>query len=189
MDLSTFGPMPSYAFGTLENKTPYVFGWAWQGAATADNIVRINEALENESYDFIFDRSIELGADTVIFSKSYIRDYSALELSASRLGYKPAGESDKSIMYSLYADGNFGVVTEYGGLAVGTTSAIVPQLFPYFGTGDYDYIDDYSFEELACYEKLYLSGFFYRDKNAAEELVNSLAESGVDIYRHEQYPV
>ncbi len=182
MDLSTFGPMPSYAFGTLENKTPYVFGWAWQGAATADNIVRINEALENESYDFIFDRSIELGADTVIFSKSYIRDFSALELSASRLGYKPAGESDKSIMYSLYADGNFGVVTDYGGLAVGTTSAIVPQLFPYFGTGDYAYIDDYSFEELACYEKLYLSGFFYRDKNAAEELVNSLAESGVDIY-------
>ncbi len=184
MDLSLMGPMPSYAFGTLENKTPYVFGWAWQGAATAENIVEINEAIENQNFDFLFDRNKELGADTVIIYKNLIKPdyYGKLYDSAGKLDYRPVSESDSAILFSLDAEGMFGVRTTYSGLAIGTTSAIVPQLFPYFGTGDYEYIDEYKFEDLSSYKKLYLSGFFYRNKSYAEELVRRLAESGVEIF-------
>lgn len=50
----------------------YTFGWAWQGAATADNIMLLNQALENEQYDYLFDRSVELGDDTVAIDRKYI---------------------------------------------------------------------------------------------------------------------
>lgn len=184
MDLSGLGPLPSYAFSSLDKKVPYVFGWAWQGASTADNIVRLNEALEKQNFDFLFDRNFELGADTVIIDKRQIKadNFEKLDASAQRLGYKLAGETNMTKMYCLYADGNFGVKTKYNGISIGTTSSIVPLILTYYGTGDKNYIDDYTYEELSHYERIYLSGFFYRSKANAENLIKSLAESGIKIY-------
>ena len=47
----------------------YTYGWAWQGAETGDNIVLLNEALDRKYYRFLFDRAVELGADTVLIRK------------------------------------------------------------------------------------------------------------------------
>lgn len=185
MDLSILGPLPSYAFGTLDQKTNYVFGWAWQGAATAKNIAYLNESLEKKNYLYMFDRNLELGADTVIIDKLQISsdlDREALLAAAERVGYKIAGETERTILFSYDVASDFGVISRYEGLAIGTTAALVPGILPSFHPGDKENIDDYSLEELEQYNMIYLSGFFYKDKTAAENLVRKIAESGVKVY-------
>jgi len=185
MDLSILGPLPSYAFGTLESKTQYVFGWAWQGAATAKNISFLNESLEKENYLYMFDRNLELGADTVIIDKTQITgdtDQKALVSAADRIGYQLVGETARTILFALPVESTFGVVTKYSGLAIGTTAALVPGILPSFHPGDKENIDEYTLDELKQYDRIYLSGFFYNDKLAAERLVREIAESGVKVY-------
>lgn len=185
MDLSILGPMPSYAFGTLEKKTPYVFGWAWQGAATANNIAYLNESLEKENYLYMFDRNLELGADTVIIDKIQIKDDDDREKlisAATRVGYKIAGESDRTLLFSLNAQSTFGVISDYKGIAIGSTAALIPAILPYYFPGNKLTIDEYSAEELEQYNEIYLSGFFYNDKKTAENLVREVAEHGVKVY-------
>lgn len=185
MDLSTLGPMPSYGFCMLDSKTKYVFGWAWQGASTAQNISYLNESLENKNYDYLFDRSVELGADTVLMEKSRISgetDRDNLLYAASLSGYSLAEENDKMLLFSLNVSGSFGVQTTYTGLAIGTTAALVPGILPSYHPGDKLMIDDYSVEELEQYDRIYLSGFFYDDKETAEALVRQVAADGVQVY-------
>jgi 6-pyruvoyl tetrahydropterin synthase-like protein len=185
MDLSIMGPLPSYAFCTLEPKTQYVFGWAWQGAATASNISSLNESLEKENYLYTFDRNIELGADTVLIDKRQLTgdtDQKAIISAAERLGYTLVDESEHILLFSLPVESTFGVLTKYSGLAIGTTAAIVPLILPYYHPGDKLKIDEYSVEELSQYDRIYLSGFFYDDKAKAEQIVRSIAEKGVLVY-------
>jgi len=185
MDLSALGPLPSYAFGTLEPKTQYVFGWAWQGAATAKNISFLNESLEKENYLYMFDRNLELGADTVIIDKTQIEgdtDRAALIAAADRIGYQITGETGRNILFALPVTSTFGVVSKYSGLAIGTTAALVPGILPSFHPGDKENIDEYTREELEQYDMIYLSGFFYNDKSSAERLVREIAGTGVKVY-------
>ncbi|MFT3951451.1 MAG: 6-pyruvoyl-tetrahydropterin synthase-related protein [Oscillospiraceae bacterium] len=184
MDLSTLGPMPSMALCSGEGKVPYVFGWAWQGASTASNITYLNESLENKNYLYLFDRSVEIGADTVLLRKSYVPEENRTMLlaAAARSGYTLTEENTEMMLFSLGTDGNFGVVTKYSGLAVGTSAALVPEILPYYRAGDRLKIDAYTAEELEQYEKIYLSGFFYDNKSRAEELIRTVAAAGVQIY-------
>ena len=185
MDLSSLGPMPSYAFGSLGEKTQYVFGWAWQGAATASNIAYLNEALEKKNYLYVFDRNLELGADSVLIEKGKLAgtaDREALVTAARRVGYSISGETGKMILFSLGTDSTFGVISEYSGLAIGTTAALVPGILPSFRQGDKVMIDDYTVEELTRYDMIYLSGFFYNNKEKAESIVRAAAGAGVEIY-------
>lgn len=185
MDLSILGPMPSYAFGTLTPKTQYVFGWAWQGAATASNISSVNESLEKENYLYMFDRNLELGADSVIVDKQQLTgdaDRAALIAAAGRVGYTVSGETDRILLFSYPVDSTFGVITRYSGLAIGTTAALIPGILPSFHPGDKKNIDEYTAKELEQYDMVYLSGFFYNDKNAAEKIVREIATAGVKVY-------
>lgn len=185
MDLSIMGPLPSYAFCTLEPKTQYVFGWAWQGAATAVNISSLNESLEKENYLYMFDRNIELGADTVLIDKRQLTgdtDQSALIAAGKQVGYILVNESEYTLLFSLSTESTFGVVTKYSGLAIGTTAALVPLILPYYHPGDKLTIDEYTVEELEQYDRIYLSGFFYDNKEKAEQIVRSIAEAGVQVY-------
>ena len=185
MDLSLKGPMPSYAFCSTGKRIDYVFGWAWQGAATASNIAYLNEAFERENYLYVFDRNLELGADTVIFDKGQIgseQEQLKIQRAAARVGYTLTGESKQALMYSFPVNSKFGVISEYSGLAIGTTAELVPGILPTFHPGDKLNIDDYTVEELSQYKMLYLSGFFYKDKSVAEEIVREAAKSGVQIY-------
>lgn len=185
MDLSSMGPMPSYAFGTADPKTKYVFGWAWQGAQTAMNIAYLNEALEMDNFLYMFDRSIELGADVVLIDKYHInndiRKDNLLE-AADRVGYRFELDSDRIMLFSYPVDSTFGVITDYDCLAIGTTAALVPGILPYYHPGDKLFVDDYSVEELSKYKKIYLSGFFYNNRKNAEELVRKIADSGVQVF-------
>lgn len=185
MDLSALGPMPSYVIPLTEPKTKYVFGWAWQGSATAENIVAINEALERENYVFMFDRNKELGADSVIVDKGQLKHSDSIEklyAAAEKTGYIFAGETDKTILFSLYVSSEFGIITDYRSVAIGSNAAIVPMMLPYYRVGDKNTIDEYTVDELAAYDNIYLSGFFYNSKAEAERIVTELADRGVKVY-------
>ncbi|MDD3959745.1 MAG: 6-pyruvoyl-tetrahydropterin synthase-related protein [Oscillospiraceae bacterium] len=185
MDLSLLGSMPSYAFGTLEPQTPYVFGWVWQGSVTATNIAYLNEALEMRNYLYMFDRNLELGADTVLVDKVQVKGDEAVNqmfAGARQVGYEFTDESEHAWLFSYPVDSTFGVITDYRCLAIGTTAALVPGILPDYHPGDKLVIDEYTFEELSKYEKIYLSGFFYNNRIVAEKLVREIAAAGVEVF-------
>lgn len=183
MDLSQLGPFPSYAFGSLGEKTPYTFGWAWQGASTALNIAYLNEALELENYIYLFDRHVELGADEIIINKINVGNQTELLFSAAKTsGYTLTDETDYTYLFSLDVEGTFGVISDYKAMAIGSTAALVPFVLPFYRMGDKMVIDEYTIDELSQYDMLYLSGFFYNDKEKAETLVEEVSKLGVKIY-------
>lgn len=183
LDSSTFGSYPSYyiSYNSSKGSKNQVYGWAWQGAATSKNIVMINTALENGYYRFMFDRLLELGADVLILRKEFIGDFNDLNVSAKAVGYMKYYEDNSVILYKYPVSGSFGTSVYYKGIAIGNYAPNISYLFPQLQTGFSPYIDDYSFEELNKIAVIYLSGFVYRDKTAAENLILKLSKNGVRV--------
>lgn len=191
LDNSMMGSFPSYYFSKDMDETsvPYSFGWAYQGAATIRNIVSINEAIEFGFPEYAFDRLAELGNDVVILSKQHVDieegEWETVEQAAALCGYEKVDENDGNIIFHLSAapeTGSFGTVTEYDHLAIGEEAQYICYLFPNFKYGQSIYIEDYSLEELCRYQKIYLSGFQYRNKELAESLLSEASAKGVQIY-------
>lgn len=184
MDLSSLGSYPSYGVCT-DGGASYTFGWAWQGAATADNIMLLNQALENEQYDYLFDRSVELGDDTVAIDRKYIgakgKTLDDVTASAKKSGYTLTYESDKVCLFKLDGPEEFGVVTQYDGIVIGDYADGITLAFPSFKAGMSSNIEDYSTDELKSYHTVILTGFSYDTRQKAEEMVRSLADSGVNV--------
>ncbi len=183
LDSSSFGSFPSYriSYNSTEGVHNQVFGWAWQGASTAENIVTINTALENGYYDLMFDRSLELGADTLVVRKRLITDRKHLEKAAQSVGYIKHQEDKEVIIYKYPVVDKFSTKVNYDGIAIGRYSPNIVYLFPKIQTSKSEYLDEYTFEELKDRKAVYLSGFKFRDKRAAEELVLKLSRSGVKV--------
>lgn len=183
LDNSTYGSFPSYYIGynNVQGVRDQVYGWAWQGATTSENIVMLNTALENGYYGFMFDRALELGADTLIVKKSFITDYDVIENQAAAVGYKKYEESSENIIYKYPEVNKFGTTVNYEGLAIGTYAPNIVYIFPKFQVANKEFLDDYTFEELKSKKAIFLSGFKYRDKKAAENLVLRLSKSGVKL--------
>ena len=89
LDLSQYGALPSYylKYGVKGKSSNQVFGWQWKSANTSENIVMINTALENNYYLVMFDRCIQLGADTLLIKKDLINDFNYLDECANQNGY------------------------------------------------------------------------------------------------------
>jgi len=185
IDLSTFGSYPSFDLSGRKPETRYTFGWAWQGATTASNIVMLNTAAEKGFYHYLFDRSVELGDDTVIFKKDLLKNAkkttAQLVKAALASDYRLYRETNDAYIFHRETPGRFGVVTEYDGLTIGESARAITLMYPSFEEGKSDNISDYSIEELCRYHVIYLSGFTYIDKKAAEELLSLAADKGVKI--------
>lgn len=183
LDMSRFGSFPSlYLSNSNNNKqTKQVFGWAWQGAKTAKNIVWINTAIDKGWYDFLFDRCLELGADTLVIKKGTIKDMVALLDKASAMGYKKVDETELSITLKYPINYTFGTKVKFEGFGIGKYASNISFMFPQFEIGEDIYVDDYSEAELLNYKTLFLSGFNYKNKTNAENLIKSLSEKGVKI--------
>ncbi|MEG0614839.1 MAG: 6-pyruvoyl-tetrahydropterin synthase-related protein [Oscillospiraceae bacterium] len=185
MDLSTYGPFPSYFISSESPQTLYTFGWAWQGATTGNNIVMLNEALETGRFNYLFDRCIELGNDTVVLSKeilSNVKNYEEKLFKAAELsGYSLAENGEFSLVFHKNTPKTFGTINEYQSLAIGSSANEITLLYPSFKQGNSYNIEDYSFEELLKYQVIYLSNFQYYDKINAENIVTKLSEKGVKI--------
>ncbi len=187
LDNSTWGAVPSWYFsqGMDENSVQYSFGWAYQGAETLNNIVSINEAAQGSFFEYVFDRLLELGDDTILVDKRMIAEVDIPEMkqAAEKVGYKLCNENNRVWLYHLEeAQGTFGIKKQYRNIAIGQHAQAICYIYPEFAYGESNELDDYSLEELLQYEKIYLSGFTYQDKEAVEKLLTEVANQGVKIY-------
>jgi uncharacterized membrane protein len=185
MDLSVFGSYPSWALCTGDDAVSYTYGWAWQGAETASNIVLLNTALEAENYLYLFDRSLEMGNDTVaIHAESVgknLRTEKDLISEAAMTGYRLVRKTDKMYIFHVDTPPEFGLITDYEGIAIGAFADTVPLYFPSFSVGTSDILDDYKIEDFEGYETVFLSGFDFQDQGTAEDLVRTLADRGIKV--------
>ena len=181
MDSSEFGSFPSYYLCSEDNETPYAYGWAWQGATTAENIVLLNTALEQEYFGFMFDRLLELGCDTVLVKKDKIKDIDELSFQAGRSEYYLIMEFNNGLLYKRQTPKSFGMTVKYYGLAIGGSASLISLDFPGYQIGNSHVLDDYTLDELLQYEMVYVSGFTYRQKSKAEKLLYDAAHNGVKV--------
>lgn len=184
MDLSGLGSYPSYGL-CVDGGVSYTFGWAWQGAVTADNIMLLNQSLENEQYDYLFDRSVELGDDTVAIEKRYVglkgKTLQDVIDSAKKSGYTLTDEKNSVYLFTLDCPDEWGVVTRYEGIAIGDYADNVTLAFPVFRSGSSSNIEDYTCDELYEYKTVFLTGFTYNNRENAEKMVKDLADHGVNV--------
>ncbi len=187
LDESEWGSIPSYYLSKDmdENSVLYSFGWAYQGAKTIDNIVSINEAFQKGFYGYTFDRVLDLGDDVILIDKTMIpvEDTAIMLAAAEQVGYRLYDENaDVWLLRLQNAEGSFGTIKEYRNLAIGEHAQAICYIYPEFEYSNNPNLNEYDAEELKQYEKIYLSGFTYEDKELTEAMLTELADSGVQIY-------
>lgn len=185
MDLSSLASTGAFLVSDYRDASAATFGAGWQSANTASNIVFLNEAMEKGKYYYLFDRCLELGNDTVLIRTSLIRngykDVALLDEAAAASGYELVQEQGDYRLYHRDVAGSFGVVSKYRAIGIGRACAVTTMDYPAMEQGWSDRLDDYTYEELKEYELVFLNGFTYEDRTAAEELVEELSESGVRV--------
>lgn len=186
MDQSSYGAFVPYYLSGLSPKVAQTFGAAWQSAKTAPNIVQLNTALSSGAFHYLFDRCLELGNDTVLIVLDELphleADLEAVTEAAAESGYHQITRNGAVVLYGLDTEGNFGTVTEYTGISIGSSSRDIALTYPSFQETSDPNLNHYTFEDLSSYKIIYLSGFTYDVREEAEALVTRLSESGVRIY-------
>lgn len=187
IDESLFGSLPSYYLSrNVDEGVEFINGWGLQGARARDLIVHINEAYKNKYFYYVFDRLIEIGADTVIFNKNLITEdfYEELKEAGKILNYDFIKESEVAFLFKLNNDfeGTYGTISENKYLSIGESAIYIQYLYPSFVQGFSNCLDDYTLDDLVKYEKIYLSGFTYNNKEKVEELINEVSSYGTKVY-------
>lgn len=185
MDESDLEAAGAYLVSAYGDGKPATFGSEWKTAATSDNIVQLNRALTGGFYPYLFDRCKELGNDTVLVKLSQIDVHEApvemLDAAAFEAGYELAGSNEFYRLYDMDIEGNWGTVTKYPAIGIGTGAQFLSLCFPAVREVSSTNLNDFTYEELSQYELIYLAGFTYDDRESAEELILRLSESGVRI--------
>ncbi len=186
VDESALNAMGAYLATGFGETAPISYGAMGELSATSTNFLQIERALEEGEYPYVFDRCLELGNDTVIvrmdivgsLERHPVKDMDAAALS---VGYRLVNSNDNYRLYHYDIDGNWGTVTEYPAIGIGSATDQLSRQFPAVEETQSDNLNDYTFEDLCNYKLIYLAGFTYDDKAAAEELILKLSESGVRI--------
>lgn len=182
MDLSETNSYPSYI--AVKYHKPFLFGWAYQGAATIKEIVFLNEAFEHGHYIYVFDRLVEYGCDTVSVPKEKMTfPEKDLISAAKRNGYDLLRKNEKAYLFKLSGvNSTYGTINEYKNVCIGEGSEYISFLYPSFYKLKENRLDKYTFEDLAGYEKIFISGPDYENKEYCEYLIKKLSEAGIKIY-------
>lgn len=183
MDMATLGAFPQWYFA--RQGVDSMFGWDYENAMTVQNQTSLNEAFFDGFYDYMFDRLLLYGNDTAVILKSLLEEgaYENLVAAAGRSGYEVVAENENVIVFKETAvEGAYGVITSYENLAIGENAYYISYIYPSFGYGASSCIEDYTIEELSQYHKLYLSGFTYREKEKAENMLKELSTKGTEVY-------
>lgn len=180
-------------YGYKDNTVPTSYGQGIQSAATFSNIVQLNESSEQQSHLYTFDRSLELGNDMVLLpvcnfeNNSKPIDINEIDYAARKSGYNLIESNDKYRLYHLDddllegIDKNFGVISKYRGIGIGRSASTISIDFPMVEETVSYCINDYTYEQLSQYDIVFLAGFTYTDKPAAEEMLIKLSENGTRI--------
>ncbi|MBS7062643.1 MAG: hypothetical protein KH120_11505, partial [Eubacterium sp.] len=185
LDDSSLGSMGAFLVSDWNNAIPAAYGAGREAANTSANIVRINRALADGNYYYVFDRCRELGNDTVLVRLSSLEKYGVsvkdMDMAAGASGYSVAGENAAYRLYHMDTYDNWGTISKYEVIGIGSGTPLISQSFPAVEETDSDNLNDYSYEQLSQYKQVILDGFTYDDKTAAEELVLRLSEAGVKV--------
>lgn len=185
LDDSSLGSMGAFLVSDWNNAIPTAYGAGREAANTSTNIVRINRALADGNYYYVFDRCRELGNDTVLVRLSSLEKYGVsvkdMDMAAGASGYSVAGENAAYRLYHMDTYDNWGTISKYEVIGIGSGTPLISQSFPAVEETDSDNLNDYSYEQLSQYKQVILDGFTYDDKTAAEELVLRLSEAGVKV--------
>ena len=185
MDMSVNKADASYFISAGLNGKKQVFGWAWQGAMTKTNLVNFNESYIKGYYNFMFDRLIEIGADTVIVDKFYIPEEKETNLlnAATSKKYLLYAETNNAWIFKLDIESTYGVVNNYKNLAIGKGSEAITYLFPSFKIGQSENLLDYTTEEIIKYDKLFIASIPLEDIELIEKkIIEILKVKDMDIY-------
>ena len=186
VDESHFDSESAFVVTGLDDPIAMSEGAAWQSSVTASNFMQLDRALEEGEFTYLFDRSLELGDDSVIVLTSLVKDRTdsteaEIDSAAARLGYTLVDSQGDWRLYHCDTPENFGVKSSYRAMAIGSSAQTVALQFPAFQEGDSANLNDYGYDELKGYDVVYLGGFAYTDKTAAEDMLNKLADAGVRI--------
>lgn len=185
LDDSSLGSMGAFLVSDWNNAMPAAYGAGREAANTSTNIVRINRALADGNYYYVFDRCRELGNDTVLVRLASLEKYGVsvkdMDMAAGASGYSVAGENAAYRLYNMDTYDNWGTISKYEVIGIGSGTPLISQSFPAVEETDSDNLNDYSYEQLSQYKQVILDGFTYDDKTAAEELVLRLSEAGVKV--------
>jgi uncharacterized membrane protein/6-pyruvoyl-tetrahydropterin synthase len=178
LDLSRFGSAATYILGQESNRE-LVYGWAWQGATTGQNIVDLNTALEYDYYPYLADRLVEMGATHLVVRRGVLDESRFLSV-AGHSGYKENWRSSEALVLTA-PGGPYALKTDYRGLVIGKFAPNWVKLFPSLAMGKWNQIDKYSLQDLERYKAIVVSGATWEDRTRAEELVSRLASSGKTV--------
>lgn len=185
LDLSSLEAEGAYLVSAGERGVNATYGAGWQSAATASNIVQLNQALEDGFYLYLFDRCIELGNDVVLIQKNKLQyqqnDVENLNTIATRLGYVLVEENEEYLLYHLDTYQQFGVISEYKAIGIGTSAPSMSLMYPVIEETQSNNLNDYTAEQLSQYEVVYLAGFTYDDKEAAEDMLRQISQKGTRV--------
>ncbi len=169
--------------GTKGVKATY--GTHWQSAATAENVMQLDLACKNGAFYYLFDRCVELGNDTILVDVSCIRpefnNVDELDAAAKESGYELIEKNEQYRLYHMDVSGDWGTVSRYQAIGIGSTASKISIYYPCIKeTVDTD-LNHYTYDELSKYQTIFLSGFTYTDKQAAEDMILKLSQNGVRI--------
>ena len=185
MDESILGATGSWLVSDYGNPVDATFGAGREAANTSANIVNLNKAFAQGDFLHVFDRCLELGDDSVLVKKSLLEQYNNslddLEAAANTVGYKKVEQNNDYILYHIETPDNWGVISSYRAVAIGSGAAAISMQFPAVETADSANLNDYTYEELSGYKEVFLNGFTYDDKETAEDLVLRLSRAGVKV--------
>ncbi len=186
VDESALNAMGSYLATGFGEPVAISYGAAGESCATASNFTQIERALEEGEYLYVFDRCLELGNDTVIIRMDIVGNLvdhpiQYMDEAAARLGYRMVNSNDNYRLYQHEMDGNWGTVSQYPAVGIGSATAQISRQFPVVQEMESDNLNDYEFEDLCDYKLIFLAGFTYDDKPSAEALITKLSEAGVRI--------
>lgn len=187
LDRGTLGSEGAYLLSASGDAVPVLQAPSWQGAPTKNNANCLEEAYQAGNFVYLFDRTVELGCDSVLLKLDVLdsltqQTRSDIQKAAELSGYELVDSNDNYQLYHLSsAPSTFGVHTTYSALALGMQASELAYAYPALEVADSSNLSDYTFDDLKDYDVLYLDGFTYNNKEEAEELVEKLALTGTRV--------
>lgn len=185
LDEDATGAEGVYLASLWEDPVPILGGVGRSQSELSENLAQLDLAVREGGYQYVFDRCLEMGCDTVLLQTSLVKaedlTAGAVEQAARRLGYELVEDNGGYRLYHCDLGASWGTVSEYPAIGIGSTAGYTSIAYPAMQETSDTNLNHYTFEQLSSYELVFLSGFTYDDCEAAEELVLRLSEAGVHV--------
>lgn len=174
LDRSRLGSAPAF-YISAQARREQIFGWAYQGAATARLISALNWALEHGWTAYALSRLDLLGVDDALVDRRSMPPSTEQML---RAGGFALAEQRASLAWWHRDGAPRAWLLRPQALGIGRGAHNLAVLFPSLLVGSSPVLDDYSPAFLHRFPVLVLSGFQWRDRQRAEQLVRDYALQG-----------